>query len=177
MNSIPTTKNTISTKWGFEFNIDKVKTKFYANFNQADLQATYQCCPAWLLGANLIFNIQNKKVEGYNFGVSHAPKDNFHIGVKHESTAKDKFDLGKFFFYFYHAASATQTIGTEFSLNWASKAVTARAGLSHKFSDDTSGKIKVDHQGQSDFVVKHKISDSVTGTLTSGMKITDFAAG
>jgi hypothetical protein len=71
----------------------------------------------------------------YNVGMVYEPAEKNYIGIKHESLDKDQITAGKFFFYFFHAASARNTVGSEFTLNWASKVMEARFGLSHKFDD------------------------------------------
>jgi len=136
-----------------------------------------------LLGANLVFEPKKDKnqLTKYDFGINLEPADKSYIGLKHETVAtKDNLALGKFFLYFYHVASPLNTVGTEFSLNWESKRMEARLGALHKFSDDVSGKIKVNHEGRVDGTLKYKISEVVTATATTGIttkNITDAKSG
>jgi hypothetical protein len=44
---------------------------------------------------------------------------------------------------FHHNATKSQSVGTEFSLDWQKKIVAARFGLLHKFNADTNAKVKV----------------------------------
>lgn len=78
--------------------------------------------------------------------------------------------FGKFLFYFHHYATAIQTVGTQFSFNYPEKAVEAKLGYSHKFTDDTSAKFMVNHNGFVDVALKHRFGKTLTGGL-----ITSFA--
>ena len=43
-----------------------------------------------------------------------------------------------------------------------------RLGLSHKFNEDTSAKVKVNDKGYLDAVLKHKINNFVTASVATG---------
>lgn len=143
----------------------------------------YKPCNRLLLGSNLVFEPKKEKnqLTKYDFGVNFEPAEKSFIGLKHETVAnKEELAFGKFFLYFYHAASSTNTVGTEFLLNWESKRMEARLGALHKFSDDVSGKIKVNHEGRVDGTLKYKLSEVVTATATTGLcvkNITDAKSG
>lgn len=74
------------------------------------------------VGFDDTFNLRTKQLEKYNFGVNWVPATGAQVGVRHESNkfdkAKPELHFGKFFLLFSHAASATQTVGTEFVLDW-----------------------------------------------------------
>jgi hypothetical protein len=95
--------------------------------------------------------------------------------LKHESTDKDKIAFGKTLWYFYHAPNATQTVGTEFSMDWPKNTLEARLGMTHKFSDDVTGKIKANNVGKIDAALKFKVSDVMTASVTSGLCVTNIA--
>ena len=111
----------------------------------------------------------------YDFGLSWEPAEKSMVGLKHESTSKDSISLGKFFLYFFHNASQHQTVGTEFSLDWQTRAMEARFGLTHKFDDKVSGKVKLNHLGHLDGLMKFKISDTTNAVVTSGMNLRNIA--
>jgi hypothetical protein len=50
-------------------------------------------------------------------------------------------------------------------------------GLNHKFDDNTSGKVKVNNQGQVDALIKHKLSEVVTGVVVTSINVNDFTNG
>jgi len=79
---------------------------------------THRACSRWLLGTNFTLDSQKRQFKTYNFGTVWEPSDNALVGIKHESINKEKTEIGKFFFYFFHKASAINTVGTEFSLDW-----------------------------------------------------------
>ncbi len=124
---------------------------------------------------------ENNKLTKYDFGINFEPANNSYVALKHETIPNDeKVALGKFFLYFYHVASTTNTVGSEFALNWQTKKVNARLGLLHKFSDDVTSKLRLNDEGKVDGVLKYKISDSVTASVTSGLSvknITDAKSG
>jgi hypothetical protein len=111
----------------------------------------------------------------YDFGYNWTPAVNSTVGLRHSSTSKDKFQLGKFFLFFFHNASSYQTVGTEFSLDWQSRATEARLGLTHKFDDKVSGKVKVNHAGHVDALLKLKLSDTASATFASGFNVRNVA--
>ena len=49
----------------------------------------------------------------YDVGANWEPSPGAIVGVKHESTNKSAVQLGRFWFYFFHMASARHTVGTE----------------------------------------------------------------
>lgn len=71
-----------------------------------------------VVGGDLLLNVQRQNLDKYNFGLSWSPAANAFVGLKHESANKDKLQFGKFLLYIHHTASAAQTVGTEFTLNW-----------------------------------------------------------
>jgi len=129
----------------------------------------------WLFGSNFTFDAKKNKFPTYNAGVVFEPSDNALIGLKHESLNKDKHELGKFFLYYFHKASIANTIGSEFSFDYQKKVVEAKLGLSHKFDDFTTGKIKANNNGTVDALLKHKVSEVVTASVVTSINVKDFA--
>jgi hypothetical protein len=122
-----------------------------------------------------MFDLVGQKVTKYDFGVTWEPAEKCLVGFKHESTDKEKLSIGKFLFMFYHNTNTANIVGTEFSLDWQKKVVEARFGLNHKFTDDYSGKLKVNHKGHIDGALKFKICDIATAVVTTGMDIQSIA--
>jgi len=117
--SSPTEKEPI-LNLGIDFN--NAQTKFKWIFNVSNLNsettATHKICSRWLLGANFTVDAAKKQFVAYNFGTVWEPADNALVGVKHESTNKDKVEIGKIFLYFFHKASAFNSVGSEFMIDW-----------------------------------------------------------
>jgi len=132
---------------------------------------TYRFRPTAVLGWNLIVNPSAQNLTKYDFGVVCEPTNNLLVGIRHVSTSENKLEFGKFLLHFFHQASATQTIGSEFSLDWQKKALEARFGLQHVFSSDVTGKFRVNHLGFADAALKYKLSSSVTVTASSGLDL------
>lgn len=65
----------------------------------------------------------------------------------------------------------TQTVGTEFVLDYQKRILEARFGYHHKFNDDSSAKFKVNHHGYLDLVLKHRLSPALTVGLVSGFNL------
>lgn len=112
----------------------------------------------------------------YDFGVAFEPANTLLIGLKHESLNKKNLELGKFYLYFLNYATLTQTVGSEFILDWQKKNLTARFGLTHVFSSDLTGKLRVNHSGQADAALKLKLSSNATATVSTGLDLTGVAA-
>jgi len=53
--------------------------------------------------------------------------------------------------------------------------VEARAGVTHKFSDDVLAKVKVNQEGKVDFAWKFKVCDTTHAIVTSGINVKSFA--
>lgn len=172
---------------GLDFNNEQAKVKLQTAVVGdfvSEAVLSYKPLPRLLLGANLVFEPKKDQhqLSKYDFGINVEPADKSFIGLKHETITrkKDAQNLGKFLLYFYHAASPLNTVGTEFSLDWETKQMGARLGATHKFSDDVSGKVKLNNEGRVDGTLKYKISEAVTATATSGLTIknvTDAKSG
>ena len=130
-----------------------------------------------MLGANIVADLKGQTLVKYDFGANITPTDNATIGIKHESTNKNALSLGRFWFYFFHAASARNTVGSEISLDCSTMATAYRIGWLHAFDDDTSAKIKVNHEGRIDGVLKHKLSKTTTACFVTGTNIKEIAQG
>lgn len=140
-----------------------------------DDQITYQVNSQTQLGTNLVVDLRGQTLTKYDFGLTYEPAANSTVGFKHESTSKDKFQLGKFYLFFFHNASAFQTVGTEFSLDWQKNTTEARLGLTHKFDDKVSGKVKVNHVGHVDGLLKLKLSNTATAVFASSLNLRNIA--
>lgn len=112
----------------------------------------------------------------YDFGVAFEPAANLLVGIKHESLNAKKLELGKFFLHFFHYASITQTVGSEFVLDWQKKKLDARFGLTHIFNSDLTGKFRLNNNAQLDAALKLKLSSNVTATLSTGLDLTGVSA-
>jgi len=71
----------------------------------------------------------------------------------------------------HHVVSSNQTVATEIVLNNDSKTVDFRLGLNQKLNDDTSAKLKVNHNGYVDVLLKHKLNNVLTLGLVSGVNL------
>jgi hypothetical protein len=79
--------------------------------------------------------------------------------------------MGKFALMFNHRLSSSRVLGTEFIYHHLSQSTKARFGLTHQFEEGTNGKVKIDQEGNVNGVLKHKVSDSTTMSLTSGINL------
>ena len=120
-------------------------------------------------------NPANQTAEEYHAGLSWAPAPGVSVGVKHESLNKLNLELGRFLLYFNHVASSTNTIGTEFALNWATRVVTARTAILHRFNDDTSAKVRVNQDGNLDLALKHRVNANVTAGVVANLSALQIA--
>ncbi len=173
------TEKELETKVGFDFSNNKTKFKWQVNPRNylSEFTFAYRHSARWLVGSNLTFDAKKNKFPTYHAGVVFEPSDNALIGVKHESVNKDKVELGKFFLYYFHRASLANSVGSEFSFDYQKKLVEAKLGLSHKFDDSTTGKIKVNNNGTVDALLKHKLSEVVTTSVVTSVNVKDFANG
>lgn len=178
-NSLPS-PNPLNVQVGLEYNNEKTKFKSVFDWRKYTETVTlsHRQCSRFLLGAHLNFDVKALKATEYHLGAVYEPADKCLVGVKHESTKDAKeYQLGKFFFYFFHQASAINTIGTEFSLDYQKKVVEARMGLTHKFDDQNTGKLKVNHAGHIDFLLKHKCCDMLTIAAVSSINAKAIPSG
>jgi len=167
-------------------NYSNEKTKFLTGFNvrkgDNETTAVYHCCKAWLFGGNFIYNVAKKRFTTYTAAALWQPADNCLVGVQHSSLDDKKGKLEpyrKFNFYFWHQASSADTVGTEFIWNWSQTAkkeppVEIKLGVTHKFSDENTGKIKVNQLGVVDLVLKHKFSEALNVTGTTSFNVDGF---
>jgi hypothetical protein len=121
-----------------------------------------------LLGYNVVLDPVTQNLEKYEAGFSWSPASNAFVSLRHESLNKSKLELGKFLFFLHHNVSDTRTVGSEFSLNWKTSQVEARLGLSEKLDNDTSVKVKVNHNAYLDLALKRKVNSYLTLGLVSG---------
>jgi hypothetical protein len=110
-------------------------------------------------------------LEKYDLGLSWEVAPSCFVGLKHDSTSKNSVQVGNVLLYLQHAATLTQTVGTEFVLDYQKRALAARVGYSHRFNDDSSGKVRINHHGYLDLALKHKVSNALTLGLVSGFNL------
>ena len=79
---------------------------------------TYLVRDNFAVGVEDVFDLKTTTLKKYNFGFNWVPSAGAQVGLKHESTNEKAIEFGKFFLLFSHAASASQTVGTEFTLDW-----------------------------------------------------------
>jgi hypothetical protein len=101
----------------------------------------------------------------------YSPAENTLIGWKHESFDRNAIKLGKFWSTYYYTPRPGQAVSSEFGYDVEKRAIDARAGFVHAFTNDLTGKFKINSVGQFDTALKYKISDSVTTTFTSGLNV------
>lgn len=131
---------------------------------------TYLKCK-YLLGANFLIDGKTQKLSKFDFGFNWSPAAGSNFGLLHAAVSDKPFELGKFWLYFNHAATASQIVGTEFAYDWGKRVVEARLGVTHKFNDATSGKFKIDQNARVDAVLKHKYNDTLTASLASNFDL------
>ena len=120
-------------KLGLEYNNEHVKTKLLvdARTGRAEHSLAAKVYDNYLLGYNLAYDVASGNLEKYDAGLSWTPAPKVSVGVKHESVDKLNVTLGRALFYLHHVASSVNTVGTEFSINFADRIVNARAGITH----------------------------------------------
>ena len=178
MFALPSFKPTVP-KIGLEFSNSDVKTKFYAFLRSGVVEhsLTAKASSDISVGYDLTVNPSTQTLDKYDFGLAWSPAFGSFVGLKHVSGDQAFPNIGRFFIYSHHVSSSTDTVGTEFSLDWQSREVRAQLGLNHKFNDDTNGKFKLDQDGLLSFVLKHKLNSSVTaGVVVPGVDLTRLAA-
>ncbi len=159
-------------KAGFDYNAAKLRLKVLFNLRTllGDAQWSYQASKNLAVGGQFNFEPQTTNLTKYDFGFSWNAGGAL-VGLKHESTNSKALEFGRFLLFTNHAANADQTVGSEFSLDWKTRAVQARFGLAHKFNGDTSAKVKVNHDGHLDAVLKHKLNSAVTASIVTGASL------
>eukprot|EP00347_Sterkiella_histriomuscorum_P019948 403339679 len=160
-------------KAGLEFNNSQAKAKLLFNLRSLALEhnLTYLARSNLIVGYNLLLDSRTQNLEKYDFGLSWETAPACYLGLKHESNSKNQLQVGNVFLYFHHIATLTQTVGTEFALDYQKKLLTARFGYSHKFNDDSSAKFRVNHHGFLDATFKHRVSSSLTLGVVSGFNL------
>ena len=88
------------------------------------------------------------------------PVKNFLIGFKHQTLNKDVITPGKLFFYFMNQTEINR-FTSEFAFDYAKKALDIRVGVTHKFTPDVMGYVKVNNVGKIDGMLKVKLSSAV----------------
>ena len=105
---------------GIEYTQTNSRFKLLANLRTFNLEAqlAYRFQPSAILGLNVVVDPNTQILTKYDFGVAFEPAANLLVGIRHESLNAKKLELGKFFLHFFHYASLTQTVGSEFVLDW-----------------------------------------------------------
>jgi hypothetical protein len=115
------------------------------------------------MGTELNLDSKTQKLTKYNAGLLWEPALTTYVGLKHESEKDiEQMQVGKCWLYFYHLASAANTVGSEFSLDWQKKLVEARFGLTHRFNDNTVGKLRINNKGVVDGALKHTLNENAS---------------
>ena len=173
--SIPS-ENAGVFKFGFDLNNDKTKTKLLLDPRKLILEATstFKASDKVNFGTNLVFNAAKTNLDKYDLGVAWEPVAGASFGFSHVSTNSEKLSLGKLLFYFNHASSAFNTVGSEFALDWQKRAVAYRGCVLHRFTDDTAAKVKVNQAGHVDIALKHRFSSLLTLGLVSSVNLQDL---
>ena len=173
--SIPAEKAGVF-KFGFDLNNNKTKSRILVDPRKWIIEAnsTFKANDKVNVGTNLVFDASKTNLDKYDFGVSWEPVPGASFGISHVSTSSESLSIGKLLFYFNHAASTFNTVGSEFTLDWAKKAVSYRGCIQHKFSDDTAAKFKVNQAGLVDIAVKHRFSSMFTLGLVSALNLQDL---
>mmetsp|Transcript_20000 Transcript_20000/g.14710 ORF Transcript_20000/g.14710 Transcript_20000/m.14710 type:complete len:183 (+) Transcript_20000:386-934(+) len=166
-------------KVGIDFENRKLKFKDTYDLKSKLFEAalTYHCCKVSTLGAQFVYDVNAGKLTTYNAGAVWEPAENSFLGLKHESVDKENIKLGKFMFYFFHRASENNTIGSEFTLNWATKVIGGRMGVNHKLNCDTNLKIKIDSDGNLAHALKYQVNKHVGVTVTHSGPVLDLFEG
>lgn len=176
--SASTVADTNNWKLGLDFANDKAKAKLLLNVRSlvGEFTLGYLLKSNLALGTNVVLDTKKQNLEKYDWGINWSPAAGALVGLKHESTNSKAVELGKFFLFVNHATLNSQVVGTEFALNWQTKALEARLGLAHKFNNETSGKVKVNHNGWVDGVVKHQINSAITASVATGFSLKEIIA-
>ena len=159
-------------KVGAEYSNASTKAKALANVRSLhtviSLSHLYK---TYIFGA--YFNVDVKKQEIINneFGFVWNPASGSKFGIQHVAGEKKPLNLGKFWFYFNHAATTNQTVGSEFTYDWTSKKVEAKLAVAHKFNDTTNGKLKIDQDANVDAVLKHQYNKTLTANFVTAFSL------
>jgi hypothetical protein len=99
-------------KVGAEYSNASTKAKALANVRSLhtviSLSHLYK---SYLFGAYFNVDFRSQKVLNNEFGFVWTPSSGAKFGIQHVAADKKPLELGKFWFYFSHAATASQTIG------------------------------------------------------------------
>ena len=159
-------------KVGAEYKNDSTVAKALANVRSLhtviSLSHLYK---TYLFGAYFNVDFKSQKVLNNEFGFVWTPASGAKFGIQHVAAEKKPLELGKFWFYFSHAATASQTIGSEFAYDWTSKKVDAKLAVAHKFNDTTNGKFKIDQDANVDAVIKHQYNQTLTANFVSAFSL------
>jgi len=98
------------------------------------------------------------------------PAKNFLIGARHVTTNKEAITPGKLMFYFLNQTPGNR-FTTEFTYDYANKALSARVGATHSFTQDVMGYLKVNNKGNLDGMLKVKLNSAVHVCVASGMTL------
>lgn len=131
-----------------------------------------------LVGDSGEFDLRTQKCISYEAGLVHEPKAGALLGLRHRFNTKGS-GLPKLGSSCFMAQQSTQSrlLGVEVTWDHSSCDTAARMAFSHKFDELTYGKMRISHEGAVDGVLKHKISDNLTASFTSGISMVDFSLG
>lgn len=143
----------------------------FTRMAEISLTHGHDICGQMSLGHNVAFDAKAMKLAKNSHAINWSPAEKTWIIVKHDSV-EDVMKPGKF-----TVQSGHKNIGAEWSFDWASKAMTARLGMTHKHSDEWSSKAKVDQKGHLDVASKWKVSAQLTANVRSSVELKDLASG
>lgn len=170
--AVPSSKTPVY-KLGLEYSNERVKDKTFINLRNYYLEHSFsvKACDKLVFGGEFELDPRATLLQKYNFGLTWNCCKSVNVGLKHESTSKEFLQLGKFFLIFHNHVSAAQQVGSEFVLDWQSRQVEAKLGVSHQLNDDSAIKLKVNHHGYLDVALKHRVSSLATLGLVSGFNL------
>ena len=159
-------------KVGAEFNNSNTKAKALANIRSLNTLITLShLYKRYNFGSSLNIDLKSQTIVKNEFGVTWSPADGSRVGIHHVAEDNKPAQLGKFWFYFNHAATSAQTVGTVFGYDWNKKEVSARLAVANKFNDSTNGKFKVDQDGKVDAVLKHQYNSTVSASFVTSFNL------
>lgn len=119
-------------KVGVEYTASNIKTKWLFNPRSWNTEGNFTFLKSkYLFGGNFVIDGKTQKVSKFDFGFNWSPAEKSNFGLLHSAVSDKPMELGKFWLYFNHAATASQIVGTEFAYDWGKKVVEARLGVSH----------------------------------------------
>jgi len=159
---------------GLQSNLPDIRAKINFHLNTAktlDIQYTYLHREQFLFGFRWAFDHKPLRPKYFEHGLVWEPAKDLNVALKYEANCADGSLTKGNFCFFFHQRLAQHAVGAEFIYNSATNTSGARFGLHHRFQDGLEGKLKVTHEGQLSAVLKRKLSDHLTASVTSGLSL------